>query len=251
MARTDAHPLGTVVSVLDYDAEAAQYDASRGGEPRARAAAQAVLGLVPDDACSLLDLACGTGIVTRRLARPGLRPFGVDLADGMLRAAAPRLAGRVVRADCRQLPFAGARFDVVASVWLLHLLADAAPIVAEAARVLRPGGVYLTTVDKNAAHLVGSDLCALVEPYRPQPPADAADLITSHAAGHGLRLCGRATFVGHGQGRAPARVAREVRAGRVYAAGGEELARRLERLPDQDVPRPDPTYTVLAYRRER
>ncbi|MEU6391550.1 class I SAM-dependent methyltransferase [Streptomyces sp. NPDC046939] len=235
--------------MLDYDAEAVRYDATRGGEPRAQAAAEAVLGLVPDGARTLLDLSCGTGIVTRRLTRPGLRPFGVDLADGMLRAAAPRLAGRVARADCRQLPFRDGAFDAVTSVWLLHLLDDAAPVVAEAARVLRPGGVYVTTVDKNAAHLVGSDLCAVVGPYRPRPPADAADLITSYAVGHGLRPCGRATFVGHGQGRTPARVAREVRAGRIYAAGGEKLARRLEQLPDQDVSRPDPTYTVLAYRR--
>ncbi|NEB75003.1 SAM-dependent methyltransferase, partial [Streptomyces sp. SID14478] len=44
-----------------------------------------------------------------------------------------------------------------------------------------------------------------------------------------------------------ARLARDVRAGRIYAAGGEELARRLEALPRQETPRPEPTYTVLAF----
>ncbi|MEV1019431.1 class I SAM-dependent methyltransferase [Streptomyces sp. NPDC050264] len=235
--------------MLDYDEEATRYDATRGGEPRARAAAEALLALVPGSARTLLDLARGTGIVTRCLARPGLLPFGVDLADGMLRAAAPRLDGAVARADCRQLPFRDRAFDAVTSIWLLHLIDDAAPVVAEAARVLGPGGVYLTTVDKGAAHLVGSDLCAPAEPYRTRRPADAAELITSYATGHGLRPRGRVTFVGHGQGRTPARLARDVRAGRIYAAGGEGLARRLEALPDQDTPRPDPAYTVLAFGR--
>ncbi|MFI7336745.1 class I SAM-dependent methyltransferase [Streptomyces sp. NPDC050085] len=235
--------------MLDYDQEATRYDATRGGEPRARAAADAILPLVPPTARALLDLACGTGIVTRRLARPGLRPFGVDLAEGMLRAAGPRLDGAVARADTRQLPFADGTFDAVTSIWLLHLLDDAAPVVAEAARVLRPGGVYLTTVDKGAAHLMGSDICALVEPYARRRPADAAELITAYADGHGLRPCGRATFVGHGQGRTPARLARDVREGRIHADGGEDLARRLEALPGQEVPRPEPTYTVLAFSR--
>ncbi|MEV5608676.1 methyltransferase domain-containing protein [Streptomyces sp. NPDC052225] len=235
--------------MLDYDQEAARYDATRGGEPRARAAADAILGLVPDGARRLLDLACGTGIVTRLLARPGLRPYGVDLAEGMLRAAAPRLGGAVARADSRQLPFGDGAFDAVTAVWLLHLLDDAAPVVAEAARVLRPGGVLVTTVDKNAGHVVGSDICALVAPYRNAHPADAAGLVAGYAAEHGLRRCGAATFVGHGQGRTPARMAREVRAGRIHAAGGEALAAALDALPDPEVPRPEPEFRVLAFRR--
>ncbi|MET9496490.1 hypothetical protein [Streptomyces sp. NPDC006552] len=131
-------------------------------------------------------------------------------------------------------------------MWLLHLLADPAPVVAEAARVLRPGGVSLATVDKDAAHLVGSDLCALVEPFHDRRPADAAERVIAHAAGHGLRPRGRVTFVGHCQGRTPDRLARDVRAGRVCAAGGEEPARRLERLPHPETPRPGPTCTVPA-----
>ncbi|MGD6742211.1 class I SAM-dependent methyltransferase [Streptomyces sp. BH106] len=233
--------------MLDYDQEARRYDATRGGEPRAEAAADGVLELVPPGAHTLLDLACGTGLVTRRLTRPALRPIGVDRAAGMLRAAAPRLSGAAFQADVRQLPFATGTFDAVTAVWLLHLLDDAAPVVAEAARVLRPGGVFVTTVDKAAAHLVGSDVCALVEPYRHRPPTDATARITSIAAEHGLRPHGSATFVGHGQGRTPARLASDVRAGRMYARGGEDLASRLEALPDPEAPRPDPTYTLLAF----
>ncbi|HEY9332564.1 MAG TPA: SAM-dependent methyltransferase, partial [Streptomyces sp.] len=70
--------------MLDYDDEAAVYDATRGGVPRAEAAAGAVLGLVPPAARTLLDIGCGTGIVTERIAggRPGLRVLGSDAAHG-------------------------------------------------------------------------------------------------------------------------------------------------------------------------
>lgn len=92
--------------MLDYNQEAERYDASRGGEPRAAAAAKAVLSLVPEETRSLLDVGCGTGIVTRRLsaARAGMRVVGVDLTDAMARRAAARLPGAVVLADSRQLP---------------------------------------------------------------------------------------------------------------------------------------------------
>jgi len=237
--------------VLDYDKEADAYDATRGGEPRAAAAADAVLGLVPESARGLLDIACGTGIVTRRLAagRPGLRVTAADAAHGMARVAAARLPGPVVRADSRQLPFGDGSFDAVSVIWLLHLLDDAAPVVAEAARVLRPGGVLVTTVDKNAAHHVGSDIDALAAPYRGQRATDETSLVTAYAAEHGLLPTGTARFRGHGQGRIPRRLARYVRDGEIYAAGGTALAERIEALPDPDAPRPDPEFTLRAFRK--
>ncbi|MFE2626688.1 class I SAM-dependent methyltransferase, partial [Streptomyces sp. NPDC059374] len=72
--------------MLDYDKEAERYDASRGGEARAEAAAAAVLGFLPEGTRRLLDVACGTGIVTRRLAAAdGLSVTGVDLTLAMAR----------------------------------------------------------------------------------------------------------------------------------------------------------------------
>lgn len=157
--------------VFDYNEEAERYDALRGGEPRAAEAASAVLGLLPEGTRTLLDLACGTGTVTRRLAAAGLDVTGVDAAYGMLSRAAAQVPGRLVRADCRQLPFPDASFDAVSAIWLLHLLDDAALVVAEAARVLRPGGVFVTTVDKAAAHDVRSDIDAVMAPAPAAPPA--------------------------------------------------------------------------------
>ncbi|MFF7175004.1 class I SAM-dependent methyltransferase [Streptomyces pseudovenezuelae] len=245
--------------MLDYDKEADAYDATRGGEPRAAAAAEAVLGLIPADTRRLLDVACGTGIVTRRLAaaRPGTRVTGADLTYGMARTAAVRLPGAVVLADSRALPFPDSVFDAVTSVWLLHLLdrpEDVRAAVAECARVLRPGGVYVTTVDKAAAHDVGSDIDAVLAPRPRRPAPDAAPLVESYAAAHLLHPTGQARFTGRGQGRSPRRTAADLRRGWfTRLPPGDPLtegfAERLEQLPDQELPRPDPVFSVRAFRK--
>ncbi|WP_405670395.1 class I SAM-dependent methyltransferase [Streptomyces sp. NBC_01530] len=245
--------------MLDYDKEAGAYDVTRGGEPRAAAAADAVLRLVPADAGRLLDLACGTGIVTRRLAaaRPATRVTGADLTDGMARMAAARLPGSVLLADGRRLPFPDSTFDAVATVWLLHLLdepEDVRATVAECARVLRPGGVYVTTVDKAAAHDVGSDIDAVLAPRPRRPARDAGPLVEVYAAAHRLSPAGQDRFPGHGQGRSPRRTVADLRRGwfTVLPPGDpvtERFVARIQALPDQDRPRPDPEFTLRAFRK--
>ncbi|MET9467145.1 class I SAM-dependent methyltransferase [Streptomyces sp. NPDC006544] len=153
----------------DYDAEADDYDASRGGAPRAEAAAAAVLGLLPAAAATLLDLGCGTGIATARIAagRPGTRVLGADVSSGM--AAMARSRGvPVVLGSGTRLPVRTGSLDAVSAIWLLHLLrrpGTVAALIAEVGRALRPGGVFLTTVDKDDAHDVGSDIDALLAPH--------------------------------------------------------------------------------------
>ncbi|MEV7416260.1 class I SAM-dependent methyltransferase [Streptomyces sp. NPDC089919] len=243
--------------LLDYDAEAAVYDETRGGVPRAEAAAAAVLGLLPGHARTLLDLGCGTGIVTTRLARPGLRVLGADASYGMARVAAGR-GVPVVLGDGTRLPFRDGSLDAVGAVWLLHLLRAPGVVpalVAEAARVLRPGGRFVTTVDKDAAHDVGCDIDEVLAPHLTPAPADASADVRAYAAEAGLRPCGEAYFPGHGQGRTPRAAAESLLKGRyasrVRPAGTtpEELAGRLLALPAPDRPRPDPVYRLLALER--
>ncbi|MFC7303360.1 class I SAM-dependent methyltransferase [Streptomyces monticola] len=246
---------GVSAPLIDYTAEAAVYDETRGGVPRAAAAAAAVLSLVPPGAGTLLDVACGTGLVTERLARPGLRVTGTDRAHGMARTAVGRLPGAVVLGDSRQLPFGDAVFDAVTAVWLLHLVPEAEQIVAECARVLRPGGVLVTTVDKDAGHDVGCDIDALLAPHLRPEVYDRADLVEAHARARGLTVAGEARFTGHGQGRTPRRTAWAVREGRYAArlalspAGTRELADRIDALPDPGLARPEPRFRVLGLRK--
>ncbi|WP_427384352.1 class I SAM-dependent methyltransferase [Janibacter sp. G56] len=100
----------------------------------------------------------------------------------------PRLPGSALAADAAHLPFADGALDCVTMVWLLHLVPDAEPMVAEAARVLRPAGLLVTTVDKAAAN-GAMDRSA----------TDERGLVTALAGDHGLDPAGETTFVGVGQ----------------------------------------------------
>lgn len=97
-----------------------------------------------------LDLCCGFGRHTLLLRESGVDVFGLDLSADLLAAArtlpgAERLlAGRLVRADARELPFASASFDSLVNLFssfgYFGELGDAR-VMAEIARVLRPGGL--------------------------------------------------------------------------------------------------------------
>lgn len=99
---------------------------------------------VSGEARRVLDLACGSGPVARELAACGIRPWvvGVDVSAAEL-AFAPR---PVVRADALRLPFADETFDVVTSSMGLMVVQPLSEVLAEAARVLRPGGVLAAIV---------------------------------------------------------------------------------------------------------
>ncbi|BCJ40240.1 methyltransferase [Actinoplanes ianthinogenes] len=238
--------------MIDYDGEAADYDRTRGGEPRAIAAAQAVSALLPASVRTVADVACGTGIVTAHLVAPGRLVTGFDRTKGMLDKAASRLPGRLARADATALPLLAASVDAVVLIWLLHLLPDAAPVIAEAARVLRPGGVLITTVDKDEAPFgPASDLATATAPFRARHAArtDDRDRVIALGAAHGLRVVGENGFPGLGQGRTPARWLAAAEQGRLRWSPPTELdavRHALTALPGRRVPRPDPWYRLLA-----
>ncbi|MGW2522353.1 class I SAM-dependent methyltransferase [Streptomyces sp. NPDC001617] len=242
--------------MIDYDGEALNYDASRGGEPRALAAADAVKLLLPQGPCSILDIACGTGMVTRRLLSSERMVVGVDRSPGMLSLAGQRVPGGVARGDAMRLPFVSDGVDAVVIVWLLHLLPDPASVLAEAARVLRPGGMLITTVDKDDAYFVeDSDIAQVTaelrRQYAPRVPDGSAQVL-GWAAGRGLGLAGRTVFPGTGQGRSPRRWREVIEAGRIpgcsHATADQvtDVRSRLAELPDQDKARPDPLYQLIA-----
>ena len=169
-----------------YDAEARVYDDTRGGRERAAAAAEAVAALVPSRGRAL-DLAGGTGIVSVELAACGFDVLVADLSPGMLRLASRRLPGRALVAPAQRLPVGDASVDVVVMVWLLHLLTVPASdaVLAEAARVIRPGGHLVTTVDKDLAH--GRSR---------RTGADAADRVAAAALRRGLHFVAQGSFSG-------------------------------------------------------
>jgi SAM-dependent methyltransferase len=247
--------------VLDYDREAAHYDATRGGDARADAAAGAIETLLPEGVTRIADVGCGTGIVTVRLVRPGRSVVGIDRSAGMAAVAASRLPGRIALGNVAGLPLASGSVDVVTMVWLLHLLsaADSAAAVAEAARVLSPGGLLITTVGKNdAAFGAADDAAAIVGAVRArfgQGQTDRLDRVTDLGGRHHLALAAQTTFVGIGQGVSPRRWRKRLAGDAISwtgAAGRERvdaLCTELAVLPDQDRTRPDPVYQFAALRK--
>jgi ArsR family transcriptional regulator len=111
---------------------------------------QALLDSLPDRMQALLDIGTGTGRLLELAAPRAGRALGVDMSRDMLALARARLAERgladratVRQADMYRLPFADAAFDAVALQMVLHYAEDPAAALAEAARVLRPGGLLL------------------------------------------------------------------------------------------------------------
>jgi SAM-dependent methyltransferase len=97
--------------------------------------------LAPRAGERILDLGCGDGFLTERLAALGCEVVGVDSSPEQVAAAQRRgLEAHVARAEA--LPFV-AEFDAVFSNAVLHWVKDAAGAIAAVRRALRPGGRFV------------------------------------------------------------------------------------------------------------
>jgi len=97
----------------------------------------------------VLDLGCGNGKSFPLFYDSGAGLVGVDFSLGMLRKARRlhegKLDARLVRGDIEMLPFRDGAFDLVFSTGVLGEYAPVDRGVREAARILRPGGVFTFT----------------------------------------------------------------------------------------------------------
>ncbi len=127
---------------------------------------------------ALLDVACGPGYGTAAAAVRGARATGLDFAPAMLtlaRARWPELP--FIAADAARMPFCDASFDAVTIAFGMLHFAEPQRVLAEACRVLRPGGALAFTVwdspgARNAAFKIMLDALAPYSP--PSPPAQAS-----------------------------------------------------------------------------
>ncbi|WP_255687195.1 class I SAM-dependent methyltransferase [Pseudonocardia sp. TRM90224] len=103
---------------------------------------QEVAGLLGPGSGLCLDLCCGTGQYVAMLDGTGRQVVGLDRSIDQLRIA-QRRAGPLIQGDAAQLPFADGTFDLVTAMWISTDVDDFAAVVAESARVLRPGGTLL------------------------------------------------------------------------------------------------------------
>ncbi len=155
-ATTDLERLEDITKVRQAAAltyfrkNAGEWDQMRALNVDDEAVAEAMAKLLPlQNAESLLDLGTGTGRLLLKFA-PGIkRTHGIDLSAEMLQVARANIKAAGLenislrQADLTSLPFDGETFDAITCHQVLHFLDNPQSAVAEAARVLVPGGVLL------------------------------------------------------------------------------------------------------------
>jgi SAM-dependent methyltransferase len=100
---------------------------------------------------TVLDLGCGSGFLLELLAnrrQAGLELLGIDMSAAELEVAARALGGRalLVKAMGQALPAATNSIDIILSHMVLMLMDDVDTVMAETARVLKPGGTFAAVV---------------------------------------------------------------------------------------------------------
>jgi len=108
----------------------------------------------------VLDLGCGSGYGAAMVADVAANVVAVDVSEDAIRFASehhakPNLSHHTIRPDTR-LPFENGAFDVVLSFQVIEHVHDDVAYVAEALRVLRPGGVLVVITPNRAVRLFPS-----------------------------------------------------------------------------------------------
>jgi demethylmenaquinone methyltransferase/2-methoxy-6-polyprenyl-1,4-benzoquinol methylase len=120
----------------------------RGADPAYRRFADAVVRAAGHgwQGALVVDIGAGTGATSGALRAAGARPVAVDAATGMLRLARGELPGLGCAAgDATSLPFRSDSFDAALAGFCLNHLTDPGRALAEAARVVRPGGAVVAS----------------------------------------------------------------------------------------------------------
>jgi SAM-dependent methyltransferase len=153
------------VSLLpDYSRQAEHYDETRSASPSVLRPLREALRGAPG--MRLADIGGGTGNYALALRDEGWQPVVIDRSSAMLtRAAAKGL--ETVEADAQRLPFGDETFDAAMMISMLHHVGNRGTALAEARRILRPGGrlVLLGFTGEDAATLWILDYFPISRPW--------------------------------------------------------------------------------------
>jgi SAM-dependent methyltransferase len=108
----------------------------------------------------VLDLGCGTGYGTARIAGKCASICGVDISDEAITYAtqkyhAPNLTYRTIRKiEDKRLPFADATFDVIISFQVIEHISDTETFLDEVCRLLKPSGLVIVATPDRSTRLL-------------------------------------------------------------------------------------------------
>jgi ubiquinone/menaquinone biosynthesis C-methylase UbiE len=212
---------GYVTLDCSFDRIAHAYGAQRAHPPDVSTRVGEALAQVVGMGGHMLELGVGTGRIALPLVAAGCRVTGIDISMEMLRVAqgsgvreegtgdgeqgtesreegtgnrehssfvVRRSSFVVLRGDITRLPFVKNTFDAVLAVHVLHLVRDWRAALAEAARVLRPGGAFVQGVDwrdpQSCAERLRGKLREAVMELLPnaKPPGAGGDVAQALAA---------------------------------------------------------------------
>ena len=124
----------------DYSRQASSYDETRAANPRVVEAL--IQGLEDAPGRRLADIGGGTGNYAQALAGAGWEPLVVDRTSEMLAGAVAK-GLNALRADAAALPLGDGSFDAAILVSMIHHVDDQKVALAEARRILVPGGALV------------------------------------------------------------------------------------------------------------
>jgi SAM-dependent methyltransferase len=195
---------------ISFDRAAPTYDATRGGLERGVYLADVIVPHMRPG--PVLEVGVGTGAVAIALRERGHPVVGVDLSPAMLALAQPRLGSRVAVADGHRLPVADRSAANALIVWVLQLVPDPPGLVAEAGRVVAPGGrlVVIPAGGNWEPDDIGEVIVPMSRALRPE--RDRPEMLVEAAPAAGL-----------------ARVAHETTPPARFLGSPEEMAQTIER----------------------
>jgi peptidoglycan/xylan/chitin deacetylase (PgdA/CDA1 family)/ubiquinone/menaquinone biosynthesis C-methylase UbiE len=175
-ARPPAAPAGRGARVVEatFDGKAEAYDHDRRGDPAFEGEAAEILRMLETPGGLLVEVGCGVGISSARLASRGWRVVATDISMEMVRRAQAGAARSgvpilgFVQCDAQRLPFRSGCANAVMSHGVLEYVPDQRLAVAELARVASGGAqIVLAAPSRLApASWAGSVLAVLVRNLR-------------------------------------------------------------------------------------
>lgn len=185
---------------------------------------------VPAGATTVVDLACGSGPLARRLGRSGVRVVGVDQSAAEL----ARATGLRVQARVPALPLAGGWAGAAVTSMALMLMQPLDAVLAEVHRLLRPGGTLVATVptrgEAGSAPLFADLLRTLGQTGITYPEPLDDERLAERFSAAGLTLCGDETALFVRRVPGPEDAEQVVRSFYAPGAGAERVAAAVEKL---------------------